>query len=257
MNQNILLVIEYDGSAFCGWQVQPDVRTVQGVLEDALSRVMCERIRLSGASRTDTGVHALGAAANFRTSSAIPAERIPLAVNNLLSDVRITSARQVPDGFHARAAAKRKTYLYRICVPRPGGQPDIFMNNYRYWLNKRPDEGKMREAAGHLVGTHDFSAFRSASKDAPESAVRTIQALHVETHCATGAKGETLDEISIRVAGDGFLYNMVRIIAGTLVDVGLGKMGADGIPNIIASRDRRRAGHTAPAAGLYLAQVEF
>jgi tRNA pseudouridine38-40 synthase len=277
--RNVLLTIEYDGSGFHGWQMQPGVRTVQGVLTDALSRVTGEEIALNGSSRTDAGVHAYGAAASFTGDFGIPAERIPVAVNNMLTDVRITNAKEMPEGFHARFDAKGKTYLYRISAPTyapahtppklsiksrscnspavPVPVPDIFLRNYRYLLNEMPDEGKIKEAAKHFIGTHDFSAFRTASDSAPPDAVRTITALDVD--CAEGrdTRGGKVTEITLRVTGDGFLYNMVRIIAGTIVEAGLGRRDPKAIADVVASGDRRLAGHTAPAAGLYLEKVYY
>jgi tRNA pseudouridine38-40 synthase len=309
--RNVLLTIEYDGSGFHGWQIQPDARTVQGVLTDALSRVTGEPITLNGSSRTDAGVHAYGAAASFKGDFGIPAGRIPVAVNNMLTDIRIVRAADVPEDFHARFDAKGKTYLYRITSPlsvfsrstpgdlcslsggRPDNDssevegsatvlgcsrwtpceqtppereqkspgcydtPDIFMRNYRYLLNETPDEGKIKEAALHFIGTHDFSAFRTASDDAPKDAVRTISELTVNAEERTDSGGRPVMEYALRVTGDGFLYNMVRIIAGTLVEAGLGKREPEGIAEVIASGDRRLAGHTAPASGLYLEKVYY
>jgi tRNA pseudouridine38-40 synthase len=251
--RNVLLTIEYDGSGFHGWQVQPDARTVQGVLTDALSRVTGEAVSLNGSSRTDAGVHAYGAAASFSGEYGIPADRIPVAVNNMLTDVRIVSAVDVPESFHARFDAKGKTYLYRICAP----VPDIFLRNYRYQLNELPDKGKINEAAKYFIGTHDFSAFRTASDDAPQDAVRTISALDVDCAGGTDTQGRPITEYTLRVTGDGFLYNMVRIIVGTLVEAGLGRRDPSGIRAVIDSGDRRLAGHTAPASGLYLEKVYY
>jgi tRNA pseudouridine38-40 synthase len=309
--RNVLLTIEYDGSGFHGWQIQPGIRTVQGVLTDALSRVTGEPIALNGSSRTDAGVHAYGAAASFKGDFGIPADRIPVAVNNLLTDIRIVKATEVPEDFHARFDAKGKTYLYRITAPslvcslstpgdfcslsgeRPGNDSaevegsttglgcsrwtpceqtapnreqkspgcydaaDIFMQNYRYQLNETPDKGNMKEAAKYFIGKHDFSAFRTTSDDAPPDAVRTISELTVDAEDGADTQGRPLTEYTLRVTGDGFLYNMVRIIAGTIVEVGLGRRNPAGIAAVIAQKDRRQAGHTAPASGLYLEKVYY
>jgi tRNA pseudouridine38-40 synthase len=243
---NILLTIEYDGSAFHGWQSQPRARTVQGELERVLTMVCGEEIRLHGTSRTDAGVHAYGQCASFGGGFGIPAERIPVAANNLLTDIRIINAREVPDGFHARYSATGKSYLYRI---RAGAPPDIFARNYRYQLNETLNTHKMKEAAAQLTGTHDFAAFRTASSQHPQTSVRTIHGLTL-----TERPGQ---EIELRVTGDGFLYNMVRIIIGTLVEVGLGKRDPADLPATLASCSRANAGHTAPAGGLWLERVYF
>ncbi|MDR0519053.1 MAG: tRNA pseudouridine synthase A [Clostridiales Family XIII bacterium] len=323
MARNILLTIEYDGSAFHGWQAQraragrgespiepgcgglfcdnsgaeewtDRARTVQGVLEQALSRVCGERIALNGTSRTDAGVHALGQAASFSGDFRIPTGRIPTAANNLLSDVRVVDAKDVPEGFHARFDAKGKTYIYRIISPAdsatsatlgtaeapaaaatPAKAPapatataeapallappasDIFLRNYRYLLNETPDESAMAQAAKTLVGTHDFAAFRTKGGAGADDTVRTITDIAVEGIDARDTKGNPVREIQIRVTGRSFMYNMVRIIVGTLVEIGLGAKGAGDMKAILESRDRAMAGHTAPASGLYLEKVYF
>jgi len=271
--KNVLLTIEYDGSDFSGWQIQPEARTVQGELEEALEQVTGEPVKLTGSSRTDAGVHALGAAANFHTGSGIPVERIPTALNNLLSDIRITRAVEEPDDFSARFDALGKTYLYRIITPAHtashsvpdtannqeliGYVPDIFLRNYRYILNESLDEGNMIEAAVHFLGTHDFSSFRAASPDGPEDSVRTINELTIHADDAVDTHGRSVRELNIRINGNAFLYNMVRIIVGTLVEIGCGKREAGDIPALINARNRSLAGHTAPAAGLYLERVFY
>jgi tRNA pseudouridine38-40 synthase len=258
VSRNALITVEYDGSAFHGWQTQPGVRTAQGELERVLSRVCGEAIRLNGASRTDAGVHALGQAASFSGGFGIPTERIPVAVNNLLEDARVLSAKDVPKGFHARYGARGKTYLYRIAASR---EPDIFLRNYRYLLNESPDKGKMEEAAKRLTGTYDFSAFRAmggaGSGDGGGDAVRTIAEIDIEQRDALDTKGNPIVETEARVTGGGFMYNMVRIIIGTLVETGLGARDPESVTAALASRNRADAGHTAPAAGLYLARVYY
>jgi tRNA pseudouridine38-40 synthase len=254
MSRNVLVTVEYDGSSFRGWQAQPGVRTVQVTLEEALSRVCGEDIRLNGASRTDAGVHALGQTASFTGDFGIPADRIPVAVNNLLDDVRVLSASDVPEGFHARFSARGKTYLYRIAAC---GEPDIFLRNYRYLLNESPDKGKMEEAAGLLVGERDFAAFRTVGGAGKDDTVRTITDISVEQRDATDTKGRHMRETLIRVTGGGFMYNMVRIIAGTLVEAGSGARAPGSVTDALKSRDRSDAGHTAPAAGLYLERVYY
>jgi tRNA pseudouridine38-40 synthase len=254
MSRNVLLTVEYDGSAFHGWQAQPGKRTVQGVLELVLSRVCGEEVRLFGASRTDAGVHALGQAASFRGEFGIPAERIPIAANGLLRDVRVLTATDAPEGFHARYDARGKTYLYQIAASK---QPDIFLRNYRYLLNESPDKGKMEATAEHLVGTHDFSAFRTMGGAGTTDAVRTITEISVEQYDAKDTKGSPTRETQVRVTGGGFMYNMVRIIVGTLVEVGLGARKPESVTAALGSRNRTDAGRVAPAAGLYLEQVYY
>jgi tRNA pseudouridine38-40 synthase len=274
--RNVLLTIEYDGSAFRGWQRQkspdggPDrARTVQGVLEEALTRVCGREVNLHGTSRTDAGVHALGQAASFGGDFGIPADRIPIAANDLLEDVRVLGAADVPEDFHARYDARGKTYLYRICSPISASgttcgavdatpaTPDIFLRNYRCLLNERPDEGKMEQAARLLTGTHDYAAFRTVGGAGDGDTVRTLTEITVSGMDGVDTKGNPVRETRICVTGTAFMYNMVRIIAGTLIETGLGGREPDEMTGILESKDRSKAGHTAPAAGLYLERVYF
>ena len=250
--KNHLIIIEYDGTNFHGWQIQPNARTVQGELEKALSIVCNEEIHINGTSRTDAGVHAYGQAASFSGSFGIPVERIPIAANNLLYDAKIKSAEEKPLDFHARFDAKGKTYRYRISFAK---EPDIFQTNYRYQLIESPDTSKMIEAGSLLVGTKDFASFMTAGGSEPESTVRTITSVGIKRFDAIDSKGKKQEEIEIRVTGDGFLYNMVRIIVGTLIDVGYGKIHSDKMEEIIYSCKRENAGHTAPANGLFLEKI--
>jgi tRNA pseudouridine38-40 synthase len=252
--RNVLIEIEYDGSGFSGWQMQPGRRTVQGELSRALSLVCGEEVRPNGASRTDAGVHAYGQAASFTGGFGIPAERLPLAVNNLTTDVKIVGARDVPEGFHARHKATGKTYLYRIAASEA---PDIFMRCYRWQLSERLDVNIMQKAADALVGTHDFSSFKSAGGNPDANPVKTITDLSVRGFAGVDSRGRALAEYEIRVTGSAFLYNMVRIIAGTLVETGLGKRSPESVVETLAAVDRRAAGPTAPAAGLWLEKVHF
>jgi len=255
MKKNILLTIEYDGTAFKGWQRQPEVRTVQGELERVLSYACKEEITINGTSRTDAGVHALGQRATFTMTSGLPVEKLPKVVNNLLcggmhslhpvGDVRITAAEEVAEDFHARFDSKGKKYRYII---RNAAEADIFRRNYCYQVALPLDIEAMNEAARYIVGTHDFKCFQAAGGEEKETTVRTIYSLTVQRD------GEN---VILEVAGDGFLYNMVRIITGTLVEVGLGKKQAAELAAIIESKDRRKAGHTAPAEGLYLVEVYY
>lgn len=255
MERNILLTIEYDGTGFSGWQRQPNQRTAQGTLEQALSKVCAQPVQIDGTSRTDAGVHALGQRATFHGEFGIPTERIPLAVNNLISevgkdgDLRILKAEEVPVDFHARFNSRGKKYRYRIHV---GEDMPVFLRNYRYHVRKPLVVEDMRRAAEHIVGTHDFACFQAAGGNPGKTTVRTITELTL--HTGENPFGTTID---LEVSGDGFLYNMVRIISGTLVDVGLGRIAPEELPGIIGSCDRSQAGHTAPPQGLYLVEVYY
>lgn len=256
MERNILLTIQYDGTNFSGWQRQPNVRTVQGEIEAVLSKICATPIQINGTSRTDAGVHALGQRASFRGEFGIPTERIQLAANNMLAatvgtprqcaDVRIAKVEEMPADFHARFDCKGKTYRYII---RYGAEADVFRRNYAYQIKGGLDLDAMAAAAEHIVGTHDFACFQAAGGTPRETTVRTIYGLNILP------KGE--DELWIEITGDGFLYNMVRIIVGTLVEVGQGKRTADSLKATIASTDRQKAGHTAPAEGLYLLEIYY
>ena len=251
---NILLKIAYDGSGFHGWQKQPGVRTVQGELEEKLDAVLRAPVSLDGTSRTDAGVHALGQCATLRGDFAIPTDRIPIAVNNLLTDVKILAAEEKPEGFHARFDAVGKTYIYRYAISPPNG---IFLRNYACLLAKSPNVESMSEAAKHIEGTHDFACFQAAGGTERESTVRTIFSIHIAAGKGTDPAGAYYDTIAIEVTGDGFLYNMVRILAGTLAEAGYGKISPEEIENIVESKDRAKAGPTAPPEGLYLKEVYY
>ncbi len=244
--RNIKLLVEYDGSEYHGWQVQANARTVQGDLEEALYRVTGEAIRVTGASRTDAGVHARGMACNFRTGSRIPTERFPHALNSLLPhSVSVQAAIDVSTDFHSRFMAKGKTYVYRI-ANRPL-RPALDRRQL-YFVSAMLDVEAMRQAARLLIGTHDFAAFQAVGSQV-EDTVRTIFDLRLLQ--------PKIDELVIAVCGNGFLYNMVRIIAGTLIMVGRGKLPAEQVSSILCSKDRSLAGPTAPAHGLCLLQVHY
>lgn len=255
MERNFLLTIEYDGTGFFGWQRQPEKKTVQGTLEQAIQSVCGREVRLEGTSRTDAGVHAFGQRATLRAELGIPADRLALAVNNRLSGgkrgraatgpIRITKVDEMPAGFHARFDAKAKTYLYRI---RNSHKGDVFCRNYCYQIAAPLDVQAMRRAAAFAVGTHDFCCFQAAGGNERLTTVRTIYEIRIEKEA---------DDVEIYVTGDGFLYNMVRILTGTLVEAGLGKRTPASVQSVIQSRDRRLAGHTAPPQGLYLQKVYY
>lgn len=255
MEKNILITIEYDGTNYSGWQRQSKVKTVQGRLEDILSKVCGHDVNIDGTSRTDAGVHAHGQRATFLCRSSIPTERILLAANNMLNgginrrnccaDIRVIEAQEVAFDFHARYDSIGKTYKYLINFGEP---PDIFMRNYCYSLREELDVDNMIEAKKYIEGKHDFKCFQASGGTPKETTVRNIKKIEILNTC---------HKIEIRVTGDGFLYNMVRIIVGTLVEVGLGKIQPAKLKEIIESKDRRLAGHTAPAQGLYLEKVYY
>lgn len=255
MERNFLLTIEYDGTGFSGWQRQPGKPTIQGTLEAALSTVCGTEIKINGTSRTDAGVHAYGQQASFKKDLGIPTERLAFAVNNRLAAgirgnsasgaIRITQVREMPPDFHARFDAKGKTYIYRI---RNSRIADVFQRNYCYQISQELDVQAMQDAAHRIEGTHDFQCFQASGGTERETTVRTVYRLEVLRH------GQ---DIFLVVTGDGFLYNMVRIITGTLTEVGMGKRSPESVTAVIQSRDRRLAGHTAPPQGLYLKKVYY
>ena len=245
--RNIRLTIEYDGKDFNGWQKQPNKLNIQGEIERAIELITGEEdIDLIASGRTDAGVHALGQVANFKTNNmSIPIEKFALAINTKLKkSVRIKKAEEVDERFHSRYTCKRKTYRYVINNSEYG---TAIYRNLQYCFPIKLDEEKMKEAAKYFEGEHDFKAFKSSGTSGKNS-VRTIYKAEVR-------KEE--DNIIIELTGNGFLYNMVRIISGTLLDVGLGKIKPEEIPEIIESKDRQRAGRTLPAHGLYLVQVVY
>ncbi len=259
MEKNFLITIAYDGSCFSGWQKQPDKRTVQGTLEETLSFFTGQDIKLSGTSRTDAGVHALGQCASFKGDFSIPPDGLMRAANNRLSggmnrknavgDVEILSIREMPDDFHARFNCLGKTYRYVI---NNSPSRDIFRRNYAYWIPEALDVEKMREGASFMEGTHDFKAFQSSGGQERETTVRTIKKINILEKPTSEGR-----DILIEVTGDGFLYNMVRIITGTLVEIGLNKRSPVSVTETINSLERAKAGHTAPAEGLYLKEIYF
>ncbi len=241
----ISLTIEYDGTGYSGWQRQKNHTSVQQTIEEALKVLTGKKTVLHSAGRTDAGVHALGQVAHFDTQADIPPDKYSFALNALLPpDVRVRKSRKVQDRFHARFDAKKKRYRYVI---HNSPHASAVMRNGSMHVPVPLDVFKMRTAAAYLVGEHDFSAFTSAQLKM-KNKVRTVYSIKI------AKKG---DRITIDVVGNGFLYNMVRIIAGTLIYVGQGKLSPDDIPEILASRDRRRAGITAKARGLYLAEVRY
>lgn len=242
---NVRINLQFDGTNYHGWQIQPGKPTVQGILSDAVYQITGERVTVHGCGRTDSGVHASGYVASFETNSTIPAEKIPFALNSKLpEDIICTSAMKATPSFLANRSAVAKTYRYTV---DNNEFPDIFLQRFA-WHYKYPlDETKMQVAAEAFTGTHDFAGFASSGFSV-KTTVRTIHSLNVE-------KKDNI--ITIDVTGNGFLYNMVRIIAGTLVYVGNGRIEAEDMPDIINSCCRQRAGITAPAKGLCLKEVFY
>ncbi|MDI3533667.1 MAG: tRNA pseudouridine38-40 synthase [Thermosediminibacterales bacterium] len=244
--QNIKLVLEYDGTNYHGWQRQKNALTIQEVLESALETLTGQHLKVIAAGRTDAGVHARQQTVNFKIEdNKIPVERFHLALNSILPpDIVVKDVSVEDNNFHARYSCKGKTYCYRILNSRT---PSALMRNYVYHISKPLDIQSMKEAAKHLVGTHDFSAFR-ASGSSTKTSVRTITKLDI-------IKNGKIIEIWIE--GTGFLYNMVRIIAGSLVDVGEGKLPPERIVDILESKNRLLAGKTLPPQGLCLEKVIY
>lgn len=245
---NILITLAYDGTEYCGFQVQPNGRSVAAVFQDALQAVLGCRPDIKGCSRTDAGVHAEGFVLNFHHELKMPLQKLPLALNHHLPpDVRVLAARQVAEDFHARYAAHTKTYCYHI---RNSAIESPFTMRYAARFPQRLDVQAMNEAAAQFVGTHDFLALCASGSSAAAhgDTVRTI------TACSVQRVG---GEVTVTVTANGYLYNMVRILAGTLCEVGCGKRGAGSIPALLQSRDRRLAGPTMPAKGLFLVGVDY
>lgn len=244
--RNIKLTIEYDGKDFNGWQKQPDKLNIQGTIEKAIEQITGEAVDLNASGRTDRGVHALGQVANFKTNSNLPIEKFPIALNsNLKKSIRIKNAEEVEENFHSRLSCKRKTYRYVINNSQYG---TAIYRNLETHIPMKLDIEKMQEAVKYFVGEHDFKAFK-ASGTSSKSSVRTIYDAKVIQMPD--------DKIWIELTGSGFLYNMVRIISGTLVEVGMGKIEPKEIENIIKSQKRENAGKTLPPQGLYLVNVEY
>ena len=242
--RNLKLTIQYDGSKYCGWQKQPNSSGIQGTIEYAIYEITKEKVNITGSGRTDAGVHALGQVANFKTDSSIPANRIPDALNSKLpKDISIIDCQEVSEDFHSRYSATGKIYRYLI-YNSPYRSP--LYKDTSYHVRYDLDVEKMRIEAKSLLGTHDFKGFMSSGSSVKDT-VRTIRNITIE---------EKEDLIVLEVEGNGFLYNMVRIIVGTLVDIGRGRIDKS-MEEIIASQDRGEAGHTAPAHGLFLKKVHY
>lgn len=243
--RNIKLTIEYDGKDFNGWQKQPNKLNIQGEIERAIENVTGEKVELIASGRTDAGVHALGQVANFKTNSKMAIEKIPIAINSQVKkSIRIKNAEEVDENFHSRFNCKRKTYRYVIDNSKYG---TAIYRNISYHMPIKLNVEEMKKAIKYFEGKHDFKAFKSSGTSS-KSSVRTIYSAQILVEG---------DNIGIDLTGNGFLYNMVRIIAGTLVDVGLGKIKAEDIPKIIEGKDRTKAGKTLPPQGLMLIRVDY
>ncbi len=244
--RRIRLVVAYDGTNYCGWQIQPNGITIEEVLNRELSRITGEKIQVIGASRTDSGVHALGNVAVFDTESRIPPERFSYALNQRLpEDIVAARSEEVPQDWHPRYQDKiRKTYEYHIYNAKT---PDPLKRKYTTFVSFSLDIGKMREAAEYLVGEHDFASFCNIRTNALNT-VRTVEEASIVKDGA---------DITVRVRGDGFLYNMVRIIAGTLIRVGRGFYAPERVKEILEEKERTAAGVTAPPNGLVLVRIEY
>ena len=241
----VKMVVAYDGTNYCGWQIQPNGVTIEQKLNEALTDLLQEPIKVTGASRTDAGVHSLGNVCIFDTNTRMPAEKISYALNTRLpEDIVVQDSCQVPESFHPRFSKSRKTYEYRI-LNQKFRNPTRRLDTHFYYYDL--DVEAMQRAAAYLVGEHDFKSFASTGGQA-ETSIRTIYSLDVE-------KRDSI--ITIRVKGNGFLYNMVRIIAGTLMKVGAGEILPEEIPAILEAKDRSAAGPTAPAKGLTMIGLEY
>ena len=243
--RRVKLTIAYDGTNYCGWQIQPNGITIEEIVNKALSKLTGEKIVVIGASRTDSGVHAMGNVAVFDTETTIPPERVAMAVNRILpEDIVVVKSEEVPLDFHPRYCDCEKTYGYHIVNTRIPIPTKRLTN---YFVSYELDLDKMREGASYLIGEHDFASFCNIKTDV-ESTVRTVKELEIL---------ENGEEITIRISGNGFLYNMVRILAGTLMAVGMGQRKPEEMPDILAACDRAAAGPTAPAKGLRLVGMEY
>ena len=245
MQRNIKLTIAYDGTAYHGYQRQQNAITIQQVLEESLAKVFGHALKINGAARTDTGVHAFGQVINFYTTGRIPVARITAAAKSVLpDDIVVVAAEEVPLIFHARFAAKSKIYIYRAYISET---PDPFLRYYAWRLQGDYDVAAMRKAAQMIVGEHDFTAFRAAGGK-PVNPVRTM----LEADCRQSGC-----MLEFKFWGTGFLYHMVRNLVGTMIDVGCGKINTTDFQAILESKDRNTAGDTAPAQGLYLKEIFY
>jgi tRNA pseudouridine38-40 synthase len=244
--RNIKLTIAYDGSRYNGWQRQDNTdNTIQGKFEQLLSRMTGEEIEIHGSGRTDGGVHAHGQVAHFHTNSQMSREEMLAYINEYLPmDIAVLDIRDAAERFHSRLNVKRKTYCYHIWN---SPIPNVFLRKYSYQVPEPLDLPSMEQAASYLLGTHDFKSFCSRKK-MKKSTVRMIESIQIEKNG---------DEILLTYKGNGFLYNMVRILTGTLIEVGKGLRSPEDIPSVIEAKNREMAGFTAPPQGLFLEKVDY
>lgn len=243
--KRVKLTVAYDGTNYCGWQVQPNGITVQEVLNQCLSEFTGENIETIGASRTDAGVHALENVVVFDTEMRMPGDKFSFALNQRLpEDIRIQKSEEVDADFHPRYVKSQKTYEYRILNCRFPIPTERFYSHFTYIPL---DVDKMKEAASYLIGEHDFKSFCGTGAQV-KTTVRTVKEIQIE---------KSGDRITIRITGEGFLYNMVRIIAGTLMDIGGGLYPPEKMKEILEAKDRKKAGPTAPARGLTLMKIQY
>lgn len=243
--RNILLTIEYDGTNYSGWQKQNNAKTIEDKIISKLTSILNEEVEFFGASRTDRGVHALGQTASFKTSKNITTDKITKALNALLpNDIVILKSEEVNEEFNARFSCVGKKYIYKILN---GDVPSAINRNFAYYYNKRLDFGAMSKACKCFEGEHDFSAFKSTGSSRKTS-IRTV------FECKLLKNNNFIE---LHISGDKFLYNMIRIIAGTLIEVGLHKIDPENIHDIILSKNRKLAGKTAPPHGLYLIELYY
>ncbi|SFR81174.1 tRNA pseudouridine(38-40) synthase TruA [Anaeromicropila populeti] len=246
MSKNIRICLEYDGTRYDGWQKQENTdMTIQGKLEVLLKKMTGENIEIHGSGRTDAGVHAFGQIANFHTSTKMSVDEIMNYMNEYLpKDIAVVNVSEEAPRFHSRLNARKKIYCYRIWNSKVS---NVFQHRFLYQLAEELDLEKMREAAEIMTGTHDFKGFCS-NKRMKKSSVRTIEKISIE---------KIENEIQIRFTGDGFLYHMVRILTGTLIEIGMGKRKIETVLEIFEKKDRQLAGYTAPPNGLVLEKVEY
>ncbi len=248
--KNYKMTIEYDGSRYQGWQRLKDTdKSIQGKIEEVLSKMCSHRVEIHGSGRTDAGVHAIGQVASFKIETKMSCEDIRNYLNEYLpEDIAVVDLCEADERFHARLTKCRKTYLYRI---NNSNISDVFERKYVYNIPEKLDTEKMKKAASYLIGEHDFVGFSSLKK-VKKSTVRTIYECRVQS-----SECRTQNEVDIYITGDGFLYNMVRIIAGTLIEVGKGEREAEDVLRVLENKNREEAGFTAPAQGLTLYEVRY
>ncbi|WP_153556593.1 tRNA pseudouridine(38-40) synthase TruA [Roseimaritima sediminicola] len=258
MLRTFKLVVAYDGTEYAGWQIQPRQLTIQGMLERALAKLTGVRIAVTGSGRTDSGVHALAQAASLTTDQwrASPSSLMRAMNTKLPADISVIDAVEMPVNFHAIRDAVGKRYRYQLQL---GGIRDAFEYRYRWHIPYAVDVAAMREAAKYLIGVHDFASFQATGADR-KTTVRDVRALDIfERQCEGGQRpaGQGGRPVDIEIEANGFLYNMVRNIVGTLLEVGRGKQSPEWIQDLLEVRDRDAAGPTAPPQGLFLARVDY